>query len=1616
VQISPQVRQLHFSVGRYDFEAVEEIIDELCTDDYAYDEKGQSVVAKSLEVACPEIYDILIESKFKLGPHENFTDFMKKHKTSSKHKFFEVHRKKAIKSDQEYLMVLLTKCKLHFTTSKEKIDGNFGKIMRALIELNQIPTVSTMLKLISLCERLEIIFDFDRESVDGIDPKKTEDVLGSNHVEEFCITIGGKLLDDGNCFEVYGTMAHEFCHYALKMAHDNQCKPYAIGDYKSARKFQEIVEKCKFRMNLEEVVFWVFEDESEAFKQHAELIVRVPHILARYKKTLEKVENARKNFPDLFNYFETQVITSFDQTYHKLKLKHAVKSFNESFDLFSTLETSEVAFSFPTIQNFHFDSEFKDGFQVFVTNSVSLTMKKIHQKAKAENFEILFLKLKALKIKSKMTKFEDTMASYGVSAAIDCDGLNQEQVTKLVENFIPQARIIFVMKQNITFDSKTNKTINHSWEEFDEESKVYLLNREVTFQGKTRNISDVWKGSTNNYDWSTLFDDLVNQREIAIGLGVEFEDETYVARKFVSPDDEVIEVNRVVDIVEDQRILLLSEEPGLGKSTEFKALAVKMKEKFSDCWIVLVDLKQHTKTYVNNKTVDKNLFNRIADIADFIAEKVLNLESYQNQIFKEMFASDRVVVMLDGADEISPTFNKFFTKLVTGISEKTRNQLWIATRPYLAMDLENSLQTDAWRIKEFIKEDQQEFFEKFLKAKGGKFDVNQLLSLTERIENESGSEVVSNPLFLSMIASLATDDPDDQLKDGNLHTIYDKCVDKMLRNFISKGAESKNDNIELLKSGNLMKIHQIKAITTTDFDDSGEPRSIRIRVEPLFGENPEGSVDQLNRVGLMFNDGTDTFYFIHKSFKEFFVAQVICEKVFQLKFHTIREMDVAVNLLEKSIINIQDSMIPLFCEHFLDKTGFSITTKNSKNLRKLRRNFELLPNLQYFAVEHCCNIIKFICLVIQDKDKVLNLWNGSNFLEKVLGNLPLENVKKMWKFMTEFFTPPQLKALLMHTNEEGFKSMDYAIDLFADEEVGGEIFKFLLPNALKVLSEDDVKESVGVYCKLLLTKNWDLETILVFYQTHFTESDPKVVLLEHLEDYFRFLCQSYKGEKFGRFCEKFVEIFGEDRMLHNLNIKDDDGRTVLMSAAENKDESVFETLWQFVREGHRKQFLTEIDSEGKNLLYSALKSNKKPSGFEFILNLYKSFEMAERRKIFSQEAKGGENVLIQAARYENHSEVFKMVLEFFRDMNTLEELMEMLIKQKDSGMTVFGALEKEPEKFEVFKMFLLEILQEVDPSPAVVKVLSLFANNLPYTCTKFLFTSIDSNSKIARFLSSFGQHSDDECEFHNECKFFQVFREFLNENLSKEELHLFLTTNSAAKTQLMEILVRYIKNDFILVKFLVDTFGEEIVKMLLKHDFPSGSILVDCDGHEYICLDVVRSMKSLLDEDEIKRILKNSKRKGKEFFEYVLIQNRICKELVQEYWSMVKDDETFKEILIRNLRNFNIFGEKEGLEEFVTQNCFVESFWMGIVRNFDIKFIQRLFDTIDGSDETDFYRKMFNFRDENGKNVFDYARWNNQQNVYVLMVKKARDKLTEVEVNDLIESKDEDSSSCEDFF
>lgn len=716
-------------------EAVQRLIDKYPNEKFDMNSDNQSAAAVAILSDQIEIYELLIASGLSLAPHENVEEIVKHLPGDTKTEIRNINRLYFKDPNLQHLSSLISKSKTSLSSNAHSRRELLEMIHKTFEELNDIKWIVPMLKVVASSEKLKIIFDFDQPSVEHMDPTQTTSTLGVTYRVAGYVYIGAKGMIDGQQkFEVLGVMAHELCHYAMHLLYNNKCKPYKTGEEEYHEEFQEIAMVCKHKGDTERFIWAVFDGSAN---EHAELIVRVPHLLALYKNDTKRLEEVQDTFKELFDFFESRTLPDLQAKYPLMRASLQIKEINDICDLYETLAGSSISF-LPDAVDLKLDFS---RFTAVLSNCPKLTVQWIYQQFKhVDNFEssFVFVKLENLKIAKIFGMVERLFESCKNSKVIiDCDNQKYEDIlvisAKLREEKIDSGTVLVYTNEMPTISDIHCIQDNQLWSQLTTPTKKNFMKDQIIFQGNRIQLKDVAHyESLENVNLESLL-----KGKCIIGKALIFDDvKFYIERKFIAPNTPTDELtlDDLVATAEKKKVVLIKDEP-VQNSTEFKMIAKSLKSKFPSRWVVFVDLKEFEAAYEFDWKISK-VFEMIGDLSKHFCERILKINCMEAEIFTKLFNDDRVIFVVDRFDEISQSFKDFNLHLLTEI-----RLIWISIRPQSEKDFEKRFFANAFKLKPLTKSEQVGFLGHFLRSS----EIDELSSM-QRVrlsQNANTSQAIS---------------------------------------------------------------------------------------------------------------------------------------------------------------------------------------------------------------------------------------------------------------------------------------------------------------------------------------------------------------------------------------------------------------------------------------------------------------------------------------------------------------------------------------------------------------------------------------------------------------------------------------------------------------------------------------------------------------------------------------------------------------------------------------------------------------------------------------------------------------------------------------------------------
>ncbi|XP_065344313.1 uncharacterized protein LOC135942229 [Cloeon dipterum] len=318
-------------------------------------------------------------------------------------------------------------------------------------------------------------------------------------------------------------------------------------------------------------------------------------------------------------------------------------------------------------------------------------------------------------------------------------------------------------------------------------------------------------------------------------------------RKKIGFDDLIKEAKRL----RENQVWLLSSVAGAGKTTVLKEIAFQLGKSDQDAKILNISLKKHFVYILSISRVD---------VVQFLVETT----GYSAEDIQSWIAHIRIVVFLDGFDEVCPHSREKVLKIVRALRERGI-PLCVATRPHEAKVIEKAVVNvklleieplDEEKQKEFLQsvfgKDEEEIKRVFHAIKQISFSNSD----DQPYKDKNRDNVLVNPLLLLLVAQSSGE--------GNLYLIYDKVVRKKVEMcLVRENGYNKVASEKIEIALNLLRLIAFRFIKNKPLDGGGVTR------EDLAKMNDYGvaTVEQ------------ETVTFLHRTFAEFLAAQHFLKNV-----------------------------------------------------------------------------------------------------------------------------------------------------------------------------------------------------------------------------------------------------------------------------------------------------------------------------------------------------------------------------------------------------------------------------------------------------------------------------------------------------------------------------------------------------------------------------------------------------------------------------------------------------------------------------------------------------------------------------------------------------------------
>lgn len=254
-------------------------------------------------------------------------------------------------------------CLMSKSTPKGMLDKNhFAEIHDLYLALDAILAISHILQVAQYADGLEIVFDFQSENTFELDLTDTNS-NGLYTPLSNQIFIASK----GDTQNVKELVAHELTHLAMSLVFQNDCRPYKEGKEKEEEAYKDIVNFAIneiIRSDIEKTlnnsitnsdltptvnnsIIRALSSYDPGYHE-AELIVRVPHVLATHGQDEGLKILKSQALSDTLAYFDDHVLVQcqkYVKSIRSQKQKNRIAELNRESRLLAKLKEPEIYFN-----------------------------------------------------------------------------------------------------------------------------------------------------------------------------------------------------------------------------------------------------------------------------------------------------------------------------------------------------------------------------------------------------------------------------------------------------------------------------------------------------------------------------------------------------------------------------------------------------------------------------------------------------------------------------------------------------------------------------------------------------------------------------------------------------------------------------------------------------------------------------------------------------------------------------------------------------------------------------------------------------------------------------------------------------------------------------------------------------------------------------------------------------------------------------------------------------------------------------------------------------------------------------------------------------------------------
>ncbi|KAJ8705861.1 hypothetical protein PYW08_012907 [Mythimna loreyi] len=279
----------------------------------------------------------------------------------------------------------------------------------------------------------------------------------------------------------------------------------------------------------------------------------------------------------------------------------------------------------------------------------------------------------------------------------------------------------------------------------EESQKIILENATMLFQGTEIKLNAIIDDKSKAFVKGDVLNKIINEERIVVGkliINKTYDEikHLYINRRVKKAGDQVGKIVTTLNNILDD-IVLVTAEPGMGKTTLLTHLSINTKECNPEIWIVRINLLEYSREFSKWKEEKTNI--DTLEALKFVCQVMLRdkgkncdveieLEDstggvylkhctgdqwteFELNLFLHNYNKGMIIFLFDGFDEICPHYVKEVIKCINSVSNKQRkHRKWITSRSY--NEVQTILQREfgsPYEIDYFSTEEMEKYLETF---------------------------------------------------------------------------------------------------------------------------------------------------------------------------------------------------------------------------------------------------------------------------------------------------------------------------------------------------------------------------------------------------------------------------------------------------------------------------------------------------------------------------------------------------------------------------------------------------------------------------------------------------------------------------------------------------------------------------------------------------------------------------------------------------------------------------------------------------------------------------------------------------------------------------------------